>query len=216
MELTTKLSNCYKHYVPGASDEDFLSEIVEVVVNGDDPSVDDPKAIVLRLARPSDESLPRERVIESPVAAVIASCVFLSRAGKAIGNCENELAWRYLADASYWCGVAHTGIAVEPMFRRTVEETKAQTKKEHSRSGGQKRSAKWQPARDFAYSLIRNSGRKTKWPSRKNAAESIESAVAQFCRENEITFPQFDGVKRTCDWLEAMPDEADYIQKKGR
>jgi hypothetical protein len=202
--------------------EDFSAEILDLVTANDDSSEEDPQKIVQLFAKPSDDAVPRDRVMGSPLAAMFVSCAYCRRAALAKMHGSHELAWTYLAEASYWCGVTLAQKGIEQAYRQTVTEVTAQTRKDFASAGGNKTAKKyWKPAIDYAYKLIREEGEDlgTKGVSPNKAALAIMDLVLKFARENEIEMSDQRADKTIAGWLGKMPDAQKYLdmsKSKGR
>ncbi|VBD30883.1 hypothetical protein [Burkholderia pseudomallei] len=194
--------------------EHFSVEILDLVAANDDPSEEDPQKIVQLFAKPSNDAVPRDRVTGSSLAPMFVSCAYCRRAALANMHGSRELAWIYLSEASYWCGVTLAQKGIEQAYRQTVTEVTAQTKKKTASAGGIKTAEKyWKAVIDYAYKLIMEEGEDvgTKGMSPNKAALAITELVLKFARENGIEMSDDRADKTIADWLRKMPDAHQYL-----
>lgn len=213
-EIIGKLASCYASLM-GKNEMDFISDIFSRVPANDSFAVEEPSEIVQLLAQPSQQHIPRGRVIESPIAPIIVSSVFLCRAKTAYAARFEEQGWCYLADASYWCGVSQFEPAIEPAYQRTVAEVAKKTNSNKGASGGNAAAERRRSVIDYAYSLIRGADRDTLWPSVRQAALAIRTKVLERASATPGANMSHDQAERTISgWLSKMPDRDKYIKAR--
>lgn len=211
--ILSSLAYYYTFIDNNKTGEDFSTEIVDLVAANDEPSEEDPGKIVQLFAKPSDDAVPRDCVTSSPLAAMFVSCAYCRRAALANMHGSRELAWIYLAEASYWCGVTLAQKGIEQAYHQTVLDVADRTKRKAASSGGSKAAEPRQPAIHYAYRLIREEGADlgTQGVSPHKAALAIKELVLKFARENGIEMSDERADKTISDWLRKMPDAQDYL-----
>lgn len=211
---------------------DFVTDILGPIDVWDDPAVDEPAEIIRQFVQWEARSWSAEQLIGSPMSALVVTATYCCRArdvlkddyhAAATGQSKGryrELAWVYLAEASFWCGVMLAGKGIDKAYHETVAEvtvaviadvtTQAKMK---NASGGKKSAEPRQPVIDYAYKLIREEGADlgTLGATPHKAAQAIEELVLKFAEGSEIEMSHNRADKTIADWLRRMPDAQDYL-----
>jgi hypothetical protein len=109
-------------------------------------------------------------------------------------NSKNSLADAkiYGVKTAYFVGIAR-GYALSFWMGDSDEDPLLNMAK----SGGQKRSAKYQPLRDYALEAVE----KRKFPSRRNAAMVLKNEVLKLAKELQISLSEAQAEKTITGWL---------------
>ncbi|MGG1946818.1 hypothetical protein AB1286_18715 [Trinickia sp. NRRL B-1857] len=218
--VLNSLEACYMQQKLGAEREDLLKEIVGVIFDRDDSRIEEPYDIIMLYVSDADKKKGRHWLAKSPYAAIIVSCAYWVRCVRASSNGDTELAWSYMADARYWCGVAICGTGLNELQERTIDSTREKASTDALRakgkSGAEARDRAYGPIREYAYQLAREKLPASGWRSRSHAVQAVKTDVLAFSEGRE-DLPKLsrDGVGKTLDnWLRDMPDASILFPSK--
>lgn len=205
------LSNSYAALQPGRQSADFIPGILNVVGIKDDPSIESPVEIIMQFVSEADRVKGADWIASSPNGPVIVSCAYCLRALRAMKSNDLNLAWSYMADARYWCGVAVSGKGID----EAREKAGVEIKSEIGRTGATGRDRKFEPVRQFAYAMVREKRPPQKgWPSRAEAVKGVKDSTLHFAKEKGVSMSE-DQADTTIDkWLKEMPDADVFFPKK--
>jgi hypothetical protein len=221
----SNLGNCYSTLKPGAQAEDFIREILNIVGIMDDPAVETPIEIIMQFVSASDKAKGPEWIASSPYGSLIVSCAYCLRAMRASKAGNQELAWSYMADARYWCGVSISSKGIAGAQELTRRQATDEALVKQGQSGADARNETYNLLRQYVYEQARKPGKS--WQSRSYAAEVISKAALTYIREekasaeaegrpSKLPLPRSEqGFKRTVDsWLRDMPDALSLFPAK--
>jgi hypothetical protein len=223
--IEVNLASYYEALKSDLAIGNLVTDVLGPIDTWDDPSVDEPAEIISQFVQWEARAWPAEQLTGSPMSALIVTATYCCRArdvlkddyrdaaaGRPKGR-YRELAWTYLAEASFWCGVMLAGKGIDKAYRQTVSDVAEKTKKETASSGGTKTAAYWKPAIDYAYKLIEDEGEDlgTKGVSPNKAALAIRELVLKFARANGIEMSDDRADKTIAGWLGKMPDGQKYL-----
>jgi len=204
------LSDYYGSIREGKAFEDFMEEVFAIINGNDDPSIDDPYAIVRLFVSPTDPTQPSAS-IGGHYAAMIVSCTYIRRAMVAAEAGDAEQGWIYLAEASFWCGVTLAEKGIDQAYHQTITDTK----RTQAALGAKKRLEKFRPVIEFTYQRAREMRPASKgWQSRNQAVQTIKDDVLAFAKTSQITLSDEQAGKTIDGWLSKMPDAAQLFPKK--
>ncbi|NUA25992.1 hypothetical protein [Cupriavidus basilensis] len=205
------LANCYAHLKPGADDNAFINEILNIVGTLDDPAIEEPVAIVMSVVSEEDRTKGPGWVTKSPYGSVVVSCAYCLRALRAMHARNMELAWSYMADARYWCGVAISSKGINEARESTITLTLIKKAK----AGAAGRDKTFESIRQHAYKLAKDMRPPEKgWQSRAHAVKTIQGAVVQFTKDEGLKLSKANAEKTIDGWLARMPDAADLFPSR--
>ena len=214
------LSSCYTHRKPQATDEAFTAEVIAPIVQHDDRRVEDPTAMLMLYVSESDRAKGPDRLVKSPYGAIVLSCAYCLRAtAAAFQEVDMELAWSYMADARYWCGVAISSVGIDAARERTITETREISLLEErvakAKDGAGARNKAYEPLRQHVYSLARERRPDSGWKSRAHAVKVISEAAYQYSVQYDGPELKKEGMGKTLDgWLAKMPGAAELFSAK--
>ncbi|WP_209806030.1 hypothetical protein [Cupriavidus sp. AcVe19-6a] len=202
------LSNCYAGLKPGRQVIDFIPDVLNVVGGKDDPSVETPVEIIMQFVSEADKAKGPDWIARSPNGSLIISCAYCLRALGSMKSGDLNLAWSYMADARYWCGVAISGKGINEAREQTIMEASAKALATKAKSGAEARSKTYEPVRERVYQLARERKPGSGWRSRTHAVNAIRKEAHAFSVESGPELKQ-ESLSRTLDgWLAKMPDAA--------
>ncbi|VVE89880.1 hypothetical protein [Pandoraea bronchicola] len=206
------LAECHaelKKSKPGVS---FTTDVLIPIRQHDDEKVVVPLEIAIQFLSDADKPNGAAAMAKSPVTPILVSAALCFRSLKAEIRGDIELAWRYLADARYWSGVAHAGRGIDVAHDKTVMLASSEARKENAKSGAQAREKKYEALREYAFELARKPP-PGGWRSRSHAVTVITPHVLS---RSESDGPKMrgDGVRTIDEWLKAMPDASTWFAKK--
>ncbi|HDR9759510.1 TPA: hypothetical protein ACK3Q6_003185 [Burkholderia cepacia] len=212
------LMNCYIYQKPDATEDDFANRVMRPVMLGDDRTIEDPVDILMQFASASEKAEGRDKIAKSPIGAIVVSSVYWVRAGVARSEGDTSLAWSYLADARFWCGVSISQMGIDQARERTIVKTREKATIEahadKAKSGAAGRDKAYEPVREFAYKLAREMRPESGWQSRSQAVKRISSQTLEYSLEHPPRLKE-ESVERTLDkWLSNMPDAVDLFPTK--
>ncbi len=203
--LYSRLSTNFLHINPEKNtsnfQNDFLAPMLKLESEIGDEILDEFKRNEL-----SDKS----RSMQS--APIIISCAYFTQALKAMKNGNRELAWSYMTDASYWCGVLMASQGIEVAREKTISSTKKNTAKQ----GGLARTeGKYRKLMEEAYRLAKDERpEKNGWKSRLHAARTITPMMLVFSKNLKEPLSDNQAEKTIYEWLKDMPEAAKYFPRK--
>lgn len=223
---------CYLKFVPDATEEQFVAEVLNKVNANDHPGIDDPVGILKAIVSLTDQEKGDDWVATSPMGTIIVSCAYVLRASRAQKHGNPEMAWSYMADARFWCGaaIADKGIG------EVIEQTRASTITAAAKSGNTGRQRAYAIYRLMAWRLARRKRPPLHgWRSLNHAVETIHEPFLKFVaavvaanerreEKNEalpkrqqkkpVVVPKTATIeKRLEEWLGKMPDRAQLFPR---
>lgn len=124
---------------------------------------------------------------------------------------SRELAWIYLAEASYWCGVTLAQKGIEQAYHQTVGDTKRLI----ASTGASKRAESYQVIKQFAYKMVlKKMPPKNGWQSRNHAVQAVKDATIRFAKRKRIRMSVDQAGKTIDSWLAKMPEAASLFPSK--
>lgn len=206
------LASCYTNLKLGTQAEDFIREILNVVGTMDDPAVENPIEIIMQFVSSSDKAKGPDWIASSPYGAIIVSCTYCLRAIGAFKAGRQNLAWSYMADARYWCGVSISSKGLAKAYEHTVlttsDKAAAEAIQSKAMAGAKGRDKLYEPVREFVYQRVRS--RERKWNSMNQAAQLIVNPALEFMAENCKKIKKIPSKesfeKRIKVWLGRMDD----------
>lgn len=203
--LYSKLSNNFLETNPGKNISDFQNHFMASLLDCDgeigDNIIDEYKANEL-----TDKSK------DTPYAPILISCAYFSQALTAMKNGKRELAWSYMTDASYWCGVLLASQDLEELRVKTIDATKKNTAKQ---GGIARAEVKYGKLKEEAYRLAKDECPKGKgWQSRSQAARTITPKMLEFSINQKEPLSDHQAGKTIYEWLKDMPESDKYFPKK--
>lgn len=206
------LMNCFASLRPGAQEADFIQGILTVVGTRDDPSIETPLEIIKQFITETDRAKGDDWIASAPIGSVLMSCTYCLRAMRAMKAGDSNLAWSYMADARYWCGVSISCKGIDEAREQTIittsEKASAEAITSRAKSGGEGRSKVYEPIREYVYQLARERRPMSGWRSRSHAVKVISEDAYKFSKERGPALKK-EGIGKTLDtWLASMPDAA--------
>lgn len=126
------------------------------------------------------------------IKAIVKSATYAVCAHRAVEQGEHTLAWSYIGNAQYCLGLVEGLLLLEPALGYVVAE--------RSKSGAQKRDAKFAPLRQLARELAA----KKSYPSKRQAALGIKDEILVAARERSISLSEMQAERTITGWLEGM------------
>ncbi|WP_114973650.1 hypothetical protein [Rhodoferax ferrireducens] len=192
-----ELANFYIMSNPGQTEKDFIDKFVNRMSVEGSMSGDE---ILEDLKKIHSSGTPAD----FKYGPMLISCAHYVRAMKAYELNERELAWSYMADARYWCGVTLAGQGIEAIREKTIQ---AARKIAPSKGGTARAEIKYKEIKDEAFRLARDSRPLEKgWASRLNAARAIKKQVMAYASQKKQALSEQQAEKTIYDWLKGMPD----------
>lgn len=202
------LAYCYKNLKPKSELRDFIPDILNIVALRDDPIIDGTLEILTQFFSPEDQQKAQEVIARTPIGPVILSCTYNLRALKAINADSRELAWSYLSEAKYWCGVAVSNKDINEILKTNLLNNTPYA------AGGNGRADVYARYRMYAYELVRLKKPSLGWKSRADAASKIKESVdRKFDQENPNYKKKGISERKIHEWIMDMP-EADQLFRK--
>lgn len=207
------LSNCYVALQEGRQLADFIPGILNVVGAKDDPSIETPVEIIMQFVSEADRVKGADWIASSPNGPVIVSCAYCLRALRAMKSGDTNLAWSFMADARYWCGVAVSGKGIN----EAREMAGVEIKSEIGLRGAVGRNRAFEPIRQFAYSkVVDMRPPQNGWLSRAQAVKAIKNDTLHFAEQKGIPMSKAQAETTIDKWLKEMPDaDVFFPNKKG-
>jgi hypothetical protein len=171
----------------------FERHILERVYRLDEASIDEPSDMAARFVDGPDDVW---------LGPMYISCAYCLRAISADSGGDVSVAWTYVADGQYWCGMTYMLRNLDALQDQFV----AEVIEERARRGGTKSSHRFKATKETAFRLaseMRPKGRD--WPSRKNAMESIWPEVLKFSLKTKHPLTETSGPDTVYRWLAEMP-----------
>ena len=200
------LSSYYLEANPEKSQEDFIQEFLNPIGN-DDSATGDSFLEQFKHIQETDKSANLKH------ASMVISLAYCLQSMQAYKTNERELAWSYMADARYWCGVTLASKGIEDARQKTI----VATKKDTSKNANEASHAKDRQVKEEAFKLAREKCPKNKkWPSRLAAAGKIESDVQEYAEKIKNPLSKTRAKATISGWLREMPDAASLFEKVER
>lgn len=198
----SNLASFYLHSRPEKNEQDFMQEIVVPMWNNDSTSGEN----LLEEIKAIQE---KDKTANMQFASMLISCAFCVQSMKALKGNDRELAWSYMADARYWCGVVLSSKGIEVARSKTIVATRKNLASIAAKGKFIKK------VKEEAFRLAKEKRPKTNgWRSRRHAAETIEKEVYAFAVAEKINFSEKRAFKTIYEWLREMPDAALLFPKK--
>lgn len=128
---------------------------------------------------------------------VVLGCIYCAHAAREYRAKRLDIAWTYLAEASYYAGAATYAKSLEKAWPEIMQMTAQQAVVNTKIKGGKAKNAGWQRVEDEAVRLVKLHGEHGKrWSTERQMAESIRSELwpVVLC---EIPSPSKDGYVKT-------------------
>lgn len=207
----SNLGSCYMHLKPGTGSEDFVQQILRVVAENDDPSIEEPIEIVMSCVSDEDRAKGPGWIARSPYGSIIVATAYYFRVHRAMRAGDMSLAWSFMADARYWAGVALSSKGVGEARENTI----ATVKRERGLVGAVGKDKTYEPVRQFAYKMVRKRQPPQKgWQSRSHAAQTIKAVTLRFAKRLGVDMSVDQAGKTIGGWLSGMPDAAALFPTK--
>lgn len=171
---------CYGELRKDVTFDTFISEVMDLIIVGDDPLLENVSDILMNIVSNEDRARGIDSIARSPLAPIIVAATYCSRAQNAYEKQQAEMAWSYISDARYWCGVAISGNKV-PLDKFKAAEKNVLA--ERGRVGAAKRNEGYEDLCAFAYSLVRERCPTKKWDTRTHAIRTIEKDIRAYAAE---------------------------------
>ncbi|KAB0603309.1 hypothetical protein [Cupriavidus pauculus] len=169
------------------SKSDFCAQILDPLMEKVRSGSDDPLEIRLPSLPPSFDAA---RI--PSIKAIVRSMTYAVCAQLAEEQCEHTLAWAYIGNAQYCLGFVEGLLILEPALGYVVAE--------RSKSGAQRRDAKFAPLRQLARDLAAS---KT-YPSKRQAALGIKDEILAAAKMRNVSLSEIQAERTITGWLEGM------------
>ncbi|MBR8653160.1 hypothetical protein KDH83_07510 [Achromobacter sp. Marseille-Q0513] len=194
-------------HIPG---DEFIEDVLKPLPRLDRRETDQPLEILLQCATDQEKAKDYDASARSPVSPILLSATYYFRAMHARDTSHPDAAWSYLVEAWYWCGVAMAGKGLQVALQQAADGVK----RDMAASGAKKRSERFQPLRDLACDLARNSAPPSGCSSRNHAVQVVNPKVLELADSAGIKV-SLKQIERTIDdWLKALPDAAQLFSKR--
>lgn len=211
MVLTLRhLYDAYVVAVKPISDDEFIEDILKPLPRLDRRETDQPLEILLQYATDQEKAKGYDAIARSPISPILLSATYYFRAMRARDTSHPDAAWSYLAEARYWCGIA----MAEKGLSSALQQAADGVKRDMAASGAKKRSERFQPLRDLACDLARNSAPPSGWSSRNHAVQVVKPKVLELAESAGIKVSPKQIERTIDDWLAALPDAAQLFSKR--
>lgn len=203
--MTLTVQHLYAAYVVAVKDipgKVFIEKVVKPLARLDRGETDKPLEILLQYATDAEKAKGNDAIARSPVSPILLSATYYFRAMRARDNDQSDVAWSYLAEARYWCGVAMAGKGLES----ALQQAAGGLKRDMAAAGAKGRSGKYQPLRDLAFDFARNNAPASGWRSRNHAVQSVKPKVRDQAKTLGIALSAENIDKTIHGWLSSMPD----------
>ena len=138
-------------------------------------------------------------------AAFSISCAYCIQAK----NTENMIAaWKLVAIASRWAGVASTLLGVKVARMETIKATRKNT----ARKGGLAKSAHSSKLKEEVFRLALARRPSKMWPSARQAAATLKDEVVEYAKVHGLTFATASAERKIAEWLRTMPGSASLFK----
>lgn len=192
-----------KTFKPISDWDRVAAELKGFTPKTDDYGVEKPFDILglwLKQWVPDDNS---ERWAKTPAAVIIIGATYLRRAVE-LSKSDRELAWSYLASASYWAGITRADDYILDMLK---ENSATVVTRQAAKGGDAKDAIRHAPLREYAYQLAREKRPEQKgWRSVRQAANKLAPLVTAFANANNVPMRSDNLAPTLTRWLRAMPD----------
>lgn len=143
-----------------------------------------------------DVEIARQRIL----ASINIALYFCFKSNKAYAAGDVDKAWFFATEASKWQGISGGSEHAFLVRRNTARNLAA--------SGGRGRSDSYEPLRQFSLQAVKERA----YPSRRNAALSIKTAVLKLASELRIPMSEQQAEKTITGWLKDVP----FASTRGR
>jgi|GEM_PF-2394316 len=202
LRTLTRLAGFYLDANPEKNEKNFEDEFINSMLADDNLSADNILSDV-------NKSIASNKPLNLKFAPIILSCAYCVQAIKAHKKNERELAWAYMVDANYWCGVTLAGQGLEAAREHTIHATRKYT----AQKGGTARADKFKDLKEEVFKLARDKRPPEKgWRSRLAATNSIKAAVLAIAEEKKCALSAQQVEKTIYGWLKEMPDAKALFQ----
>ncbi|WP_186136696.1 hypothetical protein [Burkholderia gladioli] len=214
-KILVNLMDCFIHQMKDDTVDDFIVKIISPIAAADDRDIEVPIEILMQYVSEDERATQRQKVSRSPLSLIVLSTTYCIRAIQAIDEGDRELAWSYLADAKYWCGVSRSDMGVDKIREEAIVATRTSAISEaltsKARAGAIARDNAYKSVREYVCKLAREWKPTSGWSSRSQAVKKISAAALDFFNHNPPRL-KVDGIERTLDkWLSKMPDAAELF-----
>lgn len=207
-ELTlNELSSFYFHSNPEKNEDAFTKEFFIPMLGKNSLSGDSCLEIF--------ESINAEdKSANLKYAPMVISCAYCVQAIKELERNQRELAWFYVAEARYWCGVVRASVGIEESRDKTIKATRKNTAQKGGKALAE---SKYKEIKDEVFKLAREKRpEKNGWRSRLHAAKDIKIDVLKFACEKKLTLSEEQAETTIYGWLKKMPDAASLFPNRNQ
>lgn len=198
---------------PSADWEWIVEELLWYTPKADDYAAEKPFDILnlwLKQRLPDQDS---ETWAKNPLGVIVIGATYLRRA-VTLSSSDPQIAWSYLASASYWAGTARADDYILDMLKESGESALS---RQASKGGDARHAIGYGPLIEHACRLARELRPKLRgWNSAPDAARTIAPHVVAFGVEHGHSFRTPDPSKTIEGWLKKMPDASDLFPHKGK
>lgn len=186
-QILEALMRAYHLLGQGGPERNFSAQILQPLMEKVQTRKDDPLKIHLPHL-PSGIDNARIPAIKT----IVRSTAYALCAQLAEDEGQHALAWSYMGNAQYCLGFVEGLLVLEPALGYVIAE--------RSKSGAQKRDAKFAPLRQLARDLT---ARKT-YPSKRQAALGIKDEILAVAKAQNISLSEMQAERTITGWLEGM------------
>jgi hypothetical protein len=183
-EIVNALAKMYVLLQPQNAAEDFIEKILGPLLLS---SVDQPAKLEVTTSRAH-----HDQTFKLLFDRIFQSCAHAVAATKAEEEGNSAEAWSHISTAQYLLGFVEGVVVLEPAVAGIISARSA--------SGGQARLAKLEPLKRKARELASERG----YPSKTNAAQSLEKEIIAEAVRLGITFGKQTAWRRIAEWLDGM------------
>ena len=196
------LEICYASLNPEKGEKAFNKDIIDKIIKFKTVTGD----ILLAEMEKAKSSYNSANFKNSSIAL---SSVYCIEAFNLLQQNKRELAWPYMAQACYWCGVANSLIGIETARTETIHMTRQNT----ASQGAKGRIKKYDEAKEEAFRLAREMRPNGEpWRSARQAVLKIEKEVREFSKKNGRALSEARAVETISNWLGEMPDAVELFK----
>jgi hypothetical protein len=185
--VLTNLSALYGELHPDKPKDDFINVYFRDLYFDDSVNGDDLVRLNERNFKTNDEGIGGV----PELSALIISCGFCVDALMALDKNELNLAWTFVVDARFWCGV--------PLSRKVLRINAMIKKEAIKKTRTSVASIKYEKYYGRQMAFIKNEYKKNNWRNKSAAARAITPLLEDFVLKASLPVECFDGEKKM-DW----------------
>ncbi|MFM0190113.1 hypothetical protein PQR25_30390 [Paraburkholderia nemoris] len=207
--MTLTVQHLYSAYVLAVKDvpgETFIEKVLKPLPRLDSRETDQPLEILLQYATDEEKAKGNDAIARSPAGPILLSATYYFRAMHARDNHQPDVAWSYLADARYWCGVS--------IAQKGLANAYQSVRRDLSKAGGKGKADRYEPTKRYAYELVESEMPQGGWQSRSQAVRKIKDKVLAHAKSLGNAMSEQQAPKTIDKWLSAMPDAMQLFAKK--